>query len=62
MENTLYYVKMSNEIYGPYSNEEMGRISIGVGVCLCLRISGKKNQKKHPSKPVGQRWVRRETR
>lgn len=28
MENTLYYVKMSNEIYGPYSNEEMENFDI----------------------------------
>lgn len=61
MENTLYYVKMSNEIYGPYSNEEMGRISIGVGVFMSEN-QRKEKSKKHPSKPVGQRWVRRETR
>ncbi len=28
MENNLYYVKMSNEIYGPYSAEEMGNFNI----------------------------------
>ena len=28
MENHLYYVKMSNEIYGPYSNEEMNNFDI----------------------------------
>ena len=28
MENKQYYVKMSNEIYGPYSNEEMASFDI----------------------------------